>query len=83
MKGGKTRRTTYFEQKFRILKDTTFIELRNEAIQFWDLRKEDDEFNYDFRLILPNNHDIMTLNNSVEHQAHTIAKYFEIHRSKK
>ena len=72
-------------QKFKVIKTTTFEELRDQACLFWDLKDKDkpDKPDKRFKLILPNMHDVMTLNGQKEHPAHTIAKYFEIHRSKK
>mmetsp|Transcript_16020 Transcript_16020/g.24852 ORF Transcript_16020/g.24852 Transcript_16020/m.24852 type:complete len:174 (+) Transcript_16020:689-1210(+) len=51
--------------------------MRNEACVFWGLEPED------FTLTLPNMHDIMSLNKEPAHVAHTLANYFEIHRSKR
>jgi hypothetical protein len=66
------------EQKFKVTEKTSFIEMRNEACLFWDLK---DRENYS--LVLPNMHDIMSLNGESSHIAHTLAKYFEIHRAKR
>ena len=73
-KGG---RQEFLEQKFKVTKDTTFIDMRDEACVFWELDPDE------FTLTLPNMHDIMSLNREPSHIAHTLANYFEIHRSKK
>lgn len=67
------------EQKFKVTKDTSFFDMRNEACGFWGLTDVKD----DFTLVLPNMHDIMSLNKEESHIAHTIAQYFEIHRAKR
>jgi hypothetical protein len=66
------------EQKFKVTEKTSFIEMRDEACLFWDIK---DKNNYS--LVLPNMHDIMSLNGESSHIAHTLAKYFEIHRAKR
>ena len=75
------------QQDFRITKESTWVQLRNEAVDFWQLcedRNEKGEKNYDrYSLVLPNNHDIMNINNDANHRANTIAMYFEIHRAKR
>ena len=75
---GKTK-SVIKEQVFKVTQDTSFIDMRNEACQFWDLEDIKDKFT----LVLPNMHDIMSLNKEPTHIAHTLADYFEIHRSKK
>ena len=67
------------EQKFKVTEKTSFIEMRDEACKFWDLTSEKDQY----CLVLPNMHDIMSLNKEPSHIAHTLAKYFEIHRAKR
>ena len=67
------------EQNFKVVENTSFIDMRNEACQFWDIESEKEQFS----LVLPNNHDIMSLNGEKSHIAHCLAKYFEISRSKK
>ena len=57
------------EQKFKVTKDTSFQDMRDEACGFWGLTKVKDEFT----LVLPNMHDIMSLNKEENHIAHTIA----------
>mmetsp|Transcript_473 Transcript_473/g.930 ORF Transcript_473/g.930 Transcript_473/m.930 type:complete len:336 (+) Transcript_473:387-1394(+) len=66
----------FLEQKFKVTKETTFIQMKNEACNFWELDKNL------YTLTLPNMHDLMTLNKEPTHIAHTLAKYFEIHRAK-
>jgi hypothetical protein len=51
--------------------------MRDEACAFWELDRNK------YTLVLPNMHNIMTLNSDPSHQAHTLAKYFEIHRAKR
>jgi diadenosine tetraphosphate (Ap4A) HIT family hydrolase len=67
------------EQKFKVTEKTSFIEMRDEACLFWDLYDQREKF----CLVLPNMHDIMSLNKEPSHIAHTLAKYFEIHRAKR
>lgn len=75
----------FIEQKFRITKDVTWIDLLNEAKDFWGLNEEDKDpgERTKYSLMLPNNHDIMSLNSEETHIAHTVASYFEIHRAKR
>ena len=72
-------KTEFLEQKFKVTKETSFIDMRDEACLFWGLEDKKDLFN----LVLPNLHNIMSLNSDTTHMAHTISQYFEIHRSKK
>lgn len=51
--------------------------MRKEACDFWELDRTQ------YTLVLPNMHDLMTLNKEPQHVAHTLAKYFEIHRAKR
>lgn len=53
--------------------------MRDEACKFWDLWNQRENY----CLVLPNMHDIMSLNKEPSHIAHTLAKYFEIHRAKR
>lgn len=69
----------YIEQKFRVTKDTTWNDMLTEAMEFWGLSQSEQKFT----LVLPNQHDIMSLNREETHFAHTLAKYFEIHRAKR
>jgi hypothetical protein len=71
------------EQKFKVTEKTSFIEMRDEACKFWDLYNETTKKHLDYCLVLPNMHDIMSLNKESSHIAHTLAKYFEIHRAKR
>lgn len=52
--------------------------MRDEACLFWALKDKEK-----YCLVLPNMHDIMSLNKEPSHIAHTLAKYFEIHRAKR
>jgi hypothetical protein len=63
----------------------TWIDLLNEAKDFWGLNEEEKEpaERTMYSLMLPNNHDIMSLNSEPTHIAHTVAAYFEIHRAKR
>lgn len=72
-------KTEFLEQKFKVTKETSFKDMRDEACLFWGLQDKCDQFN----LVLPNLHNIMALNSDSTHMAHTISQYFEIHRSKK
>lgn len=81
--GGRVREE-YFEQKFKITVDTTFKKLRDEACTFFGFDPVKDAEKIDlYSLMLPNRHDIMCLNDSETHMAHTVCKYFEITRAKK
>ena len=53
--------------------------MRDEACGFWGLTQQKEEFT----LVLPNMHDIMSLNKEENHIAHTICQYFEINRAKR
>ena len=53
--------------------------MKRQACKFWGLENKADEFT----LVLSNMHEIMSLNSDHSHDAHTISKYFEIHRDKK
>jgi len=55
----------------------------NEAKEFWGLLDEPGKPKKNFTLVLPNQHDIMSLNWEETHIAHTLAQYFEIHRAKR
>lgn len=57
------------EQKFKVTKDTTFVNMRDEACGFWGL----DDYKDEFTLVLPNMHDIMSLNKEENHIANTIS----------
>lgn len=71
-------REEMIEQKFRVTKNTSFFDMKREACIFWNLDPEE------FTLVLPNKHDIMSLlAGDEQHIAHTLAKYFEIHRAKR
>ena len=72
-------RATFLEQKFKITKDTTFAELRDECTKFWDIYIDKDNYT----LMQPSMHDMMCVNKDKTHQANTVAKYFEIQRAKK
>jgi hypothetical protein len=67
----------YLTQVFRVTTSTTFIDMLHASCTFWDMNSEE------FTLVLPNMHEIMTVNFDKKHSAHTLCKYFEIHRSKK
>ena len=54
-----------------------------EVLLFWGLNDKSGKQESDYTLVLPNNHDIMSLNGEETHPAHTISKYFEINRSKR
>lgn len=77
------------QQDFRITKESTWVQLRNEAVDFWQLCEDPENNNkgvknYDrYSLVLPNDHDIMNLNSDTHHMANKIAMYFEIHRAKR
>lgn len=47
------------------------------ACAFWEMDASQ------YTLVLPNKHDIMNMNDDKKHLAHYVAKYFELHRSKK
>ena len=64
-------------------RDTTFREMRDEACKFWGLYDNESRTQEEYTLVLPNMHDIMSLNSDESHIAHTLAKYFEIHRDKR
>lgn len=72
-------REEFLEQVFKITKTDSFQDLKEEACKFWQI---DDDKN-DFTLVLPNKHDIMSLNEEQSHVAHTVSKFFEINRSKR
>ena len=72
-------REDFLEQVFKITKNDSFQDLKDEACKFWQI---DDDKN-DFTLVLPNKHDIMSLNEEQSHLAHTVSKFFEINRSKR
>lgn len=70
-------------QEFKVTKSTSFEAMKEQALRFWGLLENQDEFT----LVLPNMHEIMCLNGLVgktdTHEAYSIQKYFEIHRDKK
>ena len=71
-------REELIEQKFRVTKGTSFLDMKREACIFWNLDPDE------FTLVLPNKHDVMSLLAGDEgHIAYTLAKYFEIHRDKR
>lgn len=57
------------------------------CLNFWGLaddnKKDGNTGQGQYTLVLPNMHDIMSLNENGDHQAHTISKYFEINRMKR
>lgn len=86
----------YVEQDFRVTKETTWDDMLREVLMFWMLIDEEDivkstkpkaaedkdPYN-GFTLVLPNMHNIMSLNRDEGHVAKTLSKYFEINRSKR
>ena len=51
-------REEYLEQVFKITKTDSFKDLKLEACKFWQIENKEK----DFTLVLPNKHDIMSLN---------------------
>lgn len=72
-------REEYLEQVFKITKTDSFKDLKEEACKFWQIEDKQHEFT----LVLPNKHDIMSLNEEESHVAHKVSKFFEINRSKR
>lgn len=70
--GGKKKKAEFVEQKFRVTKETTFIDLKLAACDFWAL--EPSKFNlYDENML-----DLMSLNQDPAHPAHTVENYFKL-----
>lgn len=86
-KAGDKKNLVYTEQKFRVTKQTTWKDMLDEAKLFWGLNDGEEKLREEdrtqFTLVLPNHHDVMSLNGDSAHVAHTLAKYFEIHRAKR
>jgi len=79
LRGGGTNKKSKYEfteQKFRITKTTTFLDICSVACQFFDV--DDNQF----QLYDENFHDLMSLNKDKGHVAHRVEKYFELIRLK-
>ena len=74
--GKRKKKDDYLEQKFRIMKNTTFEDLRKESCEFWGIDPSK------YSLYDENLHDLMSLNQDPSHIAHFVEKYFEITRLK-
>ena len=66
----KKRRDEYVQQTFRIGKHTSFLDLRDEACQFFGLDES-------FMLFDESMNDLMSLTKTEYHMAHYVEKYFE------
>lgn len=72
--------TETIEQDFRVTKETKWKDMLEEVLEFWGI----DRTKWDqFTLVLPNYHDIMSLNEEPNHMANSLSNFFEINRSKR
>ena len=64
-------------QKFRVNKNTSFEDMKRAACKFWCLNPDH------FTLVMPNMHEIMSMNSDPRHLGFYVQKYFELFKEKR